>query len=64
MKIATFVDRLDDLIEETNGDASYLELIGALEAAKQRMVFEFMDDADDELEAEDDLEEEDDDLDR
>lgn len=47
MDITSFVLKLDDLIEDTNGEVSYLELIGALEATKQRLILEFMDDEDD-----------------
>ena len=47
MKIATFVEELDELVERTNGVASYLELIGALETTKQRLINEYFDDDDD-----------------
>ena len=62
MDIMDFSGKLEDLIDRA--EASYIELIGALDLAKQRLIQEALadEDDDDDLDDDDDPEEEDDDL--
>ena len=57
--IGDFASQLEDLIDET--EASYIEIIGTLEMAKQKLLVDALDDEDDEFEDDDDDEFEDDD---
>ncbi len=59
MDIMEFTGKLEDLIDRT--EASYIELIGALELAKQRLIMEAQEDEDEPLEDEEDDEEDDED---
>ena len=61
MDIMDFSAKLEDLIDRA--EASYIELIGTLDLAKQRLIQEALADEDDELDDDDDLEEEDGDFD-
>ncbi len=57
--IVEFTSRFEDLLDET--EASYVELIGTLELAKQRLVADALDDDDDDEYEDDDDDYEDDD---
>ena len=59
MDIMEFTGKLEDLIDRT--EASYIELIGALELAKQRLIMEAQEDEDEPLEDDEDEEDEEDD---
>jgi hypothetical protein len=50
--IGDFASQLEDLIDET--EASYIEIIGTLEMAKQKLLVDALDDEDDEFEDDDD----------
>lgn len=58
MDIMDFSGKLENLIDRA--EASYIELIGTLELAKQRLIQEALADEEDDLDDEDDEDEDDD----
>ncbi|MGI9327238.1 MAG: hypothetical protein ACR2PZ_18615 [Pseudomonadales bacterium] len=57
--IVEFTSRFEDLLDET--EASYVELIGTLELAKQRLVADALGDDDDDYDDDDEDDEDEDD---